>query len=142
VRRYHRARVLWNIEYGGDPQDVTVTTEGEATTEGFARMNAEFVAHERFRPGLLVLLDHTHLLVDKLNSQDVRTISRDFVRHDADLGAAIVALVAPTPVQFGLARMSTLVAEPTTSEVQVFYTRPEALEWLRQVREGRASATT
>ena len=52
---------------------------------------------------------HTQLDVDGLSSQDVHVISHDFARHDDELRSAIVALVAPEPVQFGLARMSTEV---------------------------------
>jgi len=132
----------WTIEFGGDPQDVTVTTSGEATPEGFARMNAEVVGDRRFRPGMVVLLDHTDLVVDELSSQDVSAIANDFVRHDAELGSSVVALVAPEPVQFGLARMSILLAEPATPAIRAFYTRAEALEWLRQMREDRSAATT
>ena len=128
----------WAIEFGGDPQDVTVTTSGKATREGFARMNAELVEDERFGPGMLVLLDHTQLVVDELSSEDVRAIARDFVRHDDALRSAIVALVAPKPVQFGLARMSTMLAEPPTPSIHVFHTRADALERLRDVREGRS----
>jgi hypothetical protein len=125
----------WTIDFGGYPQDVTVATSGKATREGFAGMNAELVDDERFGPGMLVLLDHTHLVVDELSSQDVQSISDDFVRHDDELPSAVAALVAPTPVQFGLAHMSTMLAEPTTPSIRVFYTQTEALEWLRDVRE-------
>jgi hypothetical protein len=126
----------WTIDFGGYPQDVTVTTSGEATREGFAGMNAELADDERFGPEMLVLLDHTHLVVDELSSQDVRSISDDFVEHDDELRSAVAALVAPKPLQFGLARMSTILAEPANPRIRVFYTRTEALEWLRDVRQG------
>ena len=134
--------MLWTIEFGGDPQDVTVTTEGEATPEGFARMNAELAEDERFGPGMLVLVDHTRLLVHELSERKVRTISHEFAESEAELRSAIVAIVAPRPVQFGLARMSTMIAEPQTSAVCVFYTRAEALAWLRQMRGNGADATS
>ena len=127
----------WTIDYGSYPQDVTVTTSGEATREGFARMNTELVDDERFGPEMLVLLDHTNLVVDELSPQEARSIADDFVRHDDHRRSAVGALVAPKPVQFGLARMTTTLAEPTTPSLRVFHTRAEALEWLREVREGR-----
>ena len=105
-------------------------------------MNAEFVEDGRFRRGMLVLLDHTDLGVGDLNASDVRAIADDFGRHAPELESTVVAIVAPRPTQFGLARMSTLIAEPTSSNVRVFYTRAEALDWLRQVRDGRADPTT
>jgi hypothetical protein len=127
----------WSIAFGGDPQDVTVTTSGEATVDGFAGMNAGLAADARFRPEMLVLVDHTDLVVNELSSADVRTISDDFVRHAAELHSAVVALITPKPLQFGLARMSTTVAEPVPPEIGVFSTRAQALDWLRHVREER-----
>ena len=126
----------WTIEFGGDPQDVTVTTSGTATPEGFAGMNAELAEDDRFGPGMLVLLDHTDLVVDELSSQDIRRISDDFRRHEDALRSAIVAIVAPEPVQFGLARMSTIMAEPPTPTIQVFHTRAEAVESLQKRARG------
>jgi hypothetical protein len=131
----------WAIEFGGDPHDAALTTCGEATPEGFARMNAEFVEDERFRAGMLVLLDHTKLDVGELSSEDVHAIANDFARHRAQLQCVTIALVAPEPVQFGLARMSVALAEPATPRIRVFTARAAALDWLRQIRHGRAAGT-
>ena len=135
-------RMRFTIEFGGVPQDVTVTTEGTATPDGFAQMNAELVEDERFRPGMLVLLDHTSLGVNELSSEDVRSIAKDFLRHDAAFGSTVVALVAPEPVQFGLARMATALADPMTPIIRIFETRQAAMEWLGKMREAESGTTT
>jgi hypothetical protein len=132
----------WTIEFGGEPQDVTVTTTGEATPDGFVLMNAEFVEHERFRSGMLVLLDHTDLAVRGLTARDVQTIAKDFARYASALSSTVVALVTPNPVQFGLARMSTTLAEPLTTTIGVFYTRVEALGWLQEVKDARSPVSS
>ena len=126
--------VRWSIDFGGDPQDVTVTTSGAATPQGFARMNAELVEDEQFRAGMLVLVDHTDLVVNDLTSGGVRWISDDFSRR-GDLRSMVVAIVAPRPLQFGISRMSTAMADATET-VRVFYTRDEAMDWLRHARDA------
>jgi hypothetical protein len=131
--------VRWSIDFGGDPQDVTLTTSGDATPQGFARMNSELAQDERFQPQMLVLVDHTHLVVNDLTWSDINTISDQFSHHD-ELPSLTIAMVAPRPLQFGRAWMSAALADATET-ARVFSTREAALAWLRQVRDARPRET-
>ena len=42
----------FTIEFGGDPQDVTITLSGVATPGSFRRFNEARLSDERFRKGL------------------------------------------------------------------------------------------
>ena len=51
----------FTIEFGGDPQDVTIALSGVATPEDFRHFNEARLSDERFRKGLVILLDASYL---------------------------------------------------------------------------------
>jgi hypothetical protein len=47
----------FTIEFGGRPQDMTITTSGTADVAGFSRMNSALTSDPRFRSGMAILVE-------------------------------------------------------------------------------------
>jgi hypothetical protein len=61
--------VIWRIEFGGNPQDVTITTDGIASCHRFSAMSLELVEDPRWRLGMTVLIDHSSLVAPDAYSE-------------------------------------------------------------------------
>jgi hypothetical protein len=128
-------RVEYSIEFGGDPQDVTITMSGCADIDGFRRVTAALVADPRFGAGLTILVDHSALDLTPLSNGDVPKATDALLERDWNFPPKAVAIVAPpTPhalefAERGVAHMSVL-QRPR----RVFRSRDEALTWLREQR--------
>jgi hypothetical protein len=127
--------VRHRIEFGGEPQDVTVITWGEADRAGFAAFNNDLVSHPEFRPGMAVLIDHSELDASLLTGADILAIADHLKRVEHRIGDGPVALVAPDAFAFGLARVSVRQAQLERLEPETFASREEALAWIR-TRKG------
>ncbi|MGH3071818.1 MAG: hypothetical protein ACRDNB_06055 [Gaiellaceae bacterium] len=123
----------YTIEFGGAPQDVTITTSGSATAEGLIGFVTQLVASPSYRPGMLILVDHARLDARTLKAGDIRAMAETVVQLDARIGPARVAIVVPNSLTFGYARMYELYADDAQVRSQVFYSRDEALGWLASV---------
>jgi hypothetical protein len=128
--------MVHTLDFGGEDADVTVTTSGMADAAGFAAMNDELVAHPRFRPGMSILVDHSALDVTLLRAGDVQVIARAVTEMASSIGPGAIAIVAPTKVGFGVARMSEGLAAPAELRTRTFRSRAHAIEWLRDQRGG------
>jgi hypothetical protein len=125
--------VEYSIEFGGDPQDLTITMSGRADVEAFGRVTAELVADPRFRAGLTILVDHSALDLTPLSDGDVPKATDALLERDWNFPPKAVAIVAPPTAhalefaERGVAHMSVL-QRPR----RVFRSRDEALIWLRE----------
>jgi hypothetical protein len=126
--------VEYTIEFGGAPQDITITTSGSASVEGLIGFVTDLVASPRYRPGMAILIDHMLLDTRPLTAADIKTFATAVVTHDQQIGASRVAIVVPDPLTFGFARMYELHAEPAQVRSKVFYSRSDALTWLEERR--------
>jgi len=124
--------VQYTIEFGGDPRLVTITTSGPAERATFVRFREEFVSDPRFRPGMPILIDHLALDTTPLTVPDIRAIAESIARFSDRLGPSRIAIVAPDTLTFGFARMTESLANPERMRVSVFYSREEAISWLRE----------
>jgi hypothetical protein len=133
--------VNYSIEFGGMPQDVKITTSGLADADGLIGFVRDLVANPRFRPGMLILVDHMSIDASKLTGADVRAQAGVVVGLSDQLGPSKVAIVVPTPLTFGYARMYEHHAADTQLDSRVFYSRREALAWLESERSSVGSQT-
>lgn len=124
------AAVKYTIEFGGTPQDVTITTSGLGSGNGLVDFVEELVASPLFRPGMRILVDHLSLDPTPICAADVRAQAETVIRLNEWIGASTVAIVVPTPLAFGFARMYELHAAPAQVQSRVFYSRSDALTWL------------
>lgn len=126
--------VDYSIEFGGEPQDVTITTFGPASAEGLTGFLMDLVSDRRFRPGMLILADHLLLDPTTVTATEVRAQAHIVIGLDERIGASKIAIVVPNALAFGWARMYELSAAPAQAESRVFYSRSEALGWLESQR--------
>jgi hypothetical protein len=119
------------IEFGGDPQDVTVSTSGEADRAGFAAFNEELANHPQFRPGMAILIDHSELDTSLLTRADLTAIAEHVKALEPHFAECPAAIIAPDAFSFGLARLGVREAQLEHVDPQTFATREEALAWLR-----------
>ena len=119
-----------------DIDAATFTTVGAASLEGFRRGIQALVDDPRFQPGMPILADYTELDSSGLTPDDVRAIG-DFTASLADrIGPSTIAVVVPNALTFGFVRMGEMQANQPQLNVRIFYSRPEAVEWLRPVNRS------
>ena len=124
----------YEITWGGDPEDASITTWGTATIEGLGAWVQEGLSDPRYRPGMRILIDHSRLDWSGLTPADIHRRIELFAKEAGRSGHVSAAVVMRAPVDFGIARMEQALIE-FQPEVQidfaVFFSIDEAREWLR-----------
>ena len=121
----------YTIEFGGSaPQDVTIVTSGLATPEDLSAYVRALVDDPRFRPGMRILADHQRLDASALSASDVRAQAEMMIGLDSRIGPSWIAMVVPSTLEFGFARMYQAHTTETQAQAEVFYSRQAALAWL------------
>jgi len=129
--------VEYAIRFGGDPEDVLVTTSGEAELDALHRFVEEVIADPRFRPGMSVIVDHTALDVSTLTAADMRARSSRLAANADRIGPSRVATVVAGQAAFGLWRMMDAYEDGLLeSDGRVFYSLDEARAWLRAEQQA------
>ena len=129
----------YSIQFGGTPQDVTITTSGPGTGDGLTGFVRDLVNDPRFRRGMSILVDHLALDASPLTGADVKRQAELVNQLDETLGPCHVAIVVPSPLAFGFARMYELHAAETQIHSRVFYKRDEAVQWIDAQNEEHAA---
>ena len=133
----------YTIEFGGTPQDVTITTTGLADAKGLVGLVRDLVSSPRFRPGMLILEDYTAIDASQVTSSDLRAQANAVIGLSDQIGPSKVAIVVPSPVTFGFSRMwEAYVDGRTAVESRVFYSRADGLEWLESNRLARLTSAS
>ena len=124
--------MVYDIEFAASgPFDVVVTTSGKATAAEMAAGRRRILDDPRFRPGMTLLVDHSLLDNADITRADVQRAAESLNRDRAASGLGWIALVAPTSLNFGLARMFELLAgEELEGAWIVVRSRDEAEAWL------------
>jgi hypothetical protein len=126
----------FTIEFGGDPQDVTVTFSGVADLAGFRRYGEAISSDPRFRAGLIFLVDASALDTSQMSSEHVQAASEPVSERDWNHPPRAVAIVAPDPrtfKDFGYARAH---QGGSRSRRRVFRSQEAALGWLNEQRRS------
>lgn len=122
------------IEFGGDPHDVTITLSGRATLEGFQRFNDERLSDERFRTGLLILLDASALDTSEMSESMFQLAVEPMVERERLYPPLALAIVAPDAQTFKDAVLTRAHLGGSSSRRGVFASREEAVAWLEEQR--------
>jgi hypothetical protein len=124
--------VEFAIEFGGDPQDVTITTSGLADVAGFKRLTQELVSHPSFRPRLAILVDNSALDETRMSERDAEEAVQPLLERDWNFPPQAVAIVVSTPHSFARAGLAAAYLGVLKAPRGIFYSREEALAWLRE----------
>jgi hypothetical protein len=123
----------WELTWGGDPEDLLITTWGVATLDGLDNYAREGMTDERFRPDMRLLVDHRRLDFTGLTSSDFRERADSVAARSAVAPDLAIAVVVGRTVDYGLLRMqATLIADRTGDQYALFYSMDEARQWLRR----------
>jgi hypothetical protein len=124
--------VEYEILWDGDPEDVLVTTSGNASVDDLHSWVREGMADPRFRQDLKVIVDHTNMRWWALSNDEIERRA-GLIRADAEsVGRQRVAFVVGSPVDYGLTQMlRSLIATASLIQLEVFDTMVAARDWLR-----------
>lgn len=127
-----------------DPDRNTVILElvGRLSVAEATTVLAEIGADERLRQGPTGLVDATALAGIDLEARDVRQLA--FLASQADRlwTGGRWAIVAPSDLVYGIARMYQLIRSEAPYELGVFRSPDEARRWLEASRPGTGSSAT
>ena len=123
----------FEISFIDDAQIAVVKTSGRATIEGFDAFLEAVTSDPRWRPGMSILSDHSELDVAHISSQDIESIVSFRLSRADELGDGCLALVANTPLKYGLSREFEAYGEVVLPlRTRIFATTDDALAWLRE----------
>ena len=127
----------YTIEFGGEPQDLTVTLSGPADPAAFREYNDRIVSDPRFRAGLAILIDVSSLDTSHLTDDDLQVASAPMTQRDWDYPPLAIAVVAPDPQTYEDMTIARAHAGGRSSRRRVFTSREAALAWLSEEKRGR-----
>ena len=122
----------WAVTWGGDPEDVCLTTSGVAQLTDLDALWREAVSDPRWRDGMRVLLDYrdsdwTHMSVNEIEQRAARL--RDM---GAQIGPQQIALVAGDLASYQAQRLVGLSLDwRVPFHARLFTSLEAAREWLR-----------
>lgn len=130
-------------EFVDDGRGVFTTFYGILTGEEiFADAIESNRDEERTKKFTYSLTDMSGITEFRVTAEEVRLIADYNFKISSLVSRAHVAIVASTPVTYGMARMWQTVAGKTGWNIMVFHSKPEALDWLRKcVLPGADRAT-
>lgn len=122
------------FEFGGAPQDLTITASGIADVAGYQRMYSELVADPRFRPGFLILVEQSALDLSHCSDDEIEQIAASLAERDWRYPPRAVAIVASTRESSEGARLGIVFLGGSHSHRRLFTSDEEALAWLSERR--------
>jgi len=111
-----------------------VTTSGDAILQGYYDFTEAVLEHEEWKPGGLILLNHTILNTGPLTIDDIQAIANIPGQYSVQLGTAKVAIVVDRDLDYGMTRMWQALVESYITlhdSVKIFRNRDEAVAWLK-----------
>ena len=125
----------YTIEFGGAPQDVTITQRGAADLSSLRQFNADLTEHPHYRGGLLILFENSSLDLSGLSDKELEQTAIDVVERDWDASPRAVAIIAPDPQTHERERAIVAHLGGSRSRRRVFTSAEAAVAWLREQRD-------
>jgi hypothetical protein len=123
-----------HVTWGGEPEDLSVKTVGDAAVDELHAWVEGVVADPRFRENMKVLLDHTNTRWWALSNDEVRQRAGLLVAESEKIGLQRIAFVVGTPVDYGIGRMlNAQIAGRVSFVSEIFQSLQAGREWLRVV---------
>ena len=113
-----------------------VTTSGDAVAQVFNDFAKALFEHEEWKPGEVILLNHSELNAGTLTNDDIRAIASISGLYCEQFGEAKVACLVGRELEYGMARMwQTFVDIKVvwSASEKLFMDRDEAVTWLKSV---------
>jgi hypothetical protein len=131
----------YEVVWGGDPEDILITTSGDASVADLHAWVQEAIADPRFRENMKVLIDHTQTRWWALSNEEIRLRGELITGQGHKTGSQRLAFVVGSPVDFGIGRMlQAQIAGSTQLVSEVFESIEAARDWLRLPGAGAAKS--
>ena|ERR1700730_4687869 len=131
----------FTIAFGGAPQDVTIILSGVATPEAFRRFNEARLSDERFRKGLVILLDASSLDTSQMTESMFQEAFAPMLERELLYPPLALAIVAPDARTFKDAIITRAHLGGQRSHRAVFASLEDALFWLKRQRRADSAAS-
>ena len=124
----------YSLEFGGDPQDLTMTLSGELDARSIQTFVEELIANPDYRAGMLILADISGLDTSSISVEQYESVSDVIAGRDHRFPAKAIAIVAPNGRTFDDAMQHRAYVGGSKSGREVFRTREDATAWLASQR--------
>jgi hypothetical protein len=126
----------YSITWGGDPEDVCLTTRGVVQMRDLEAMMGEAFADPRWVEGMKVLFDQTQADWTELTASALEDWADAIKRMGPEIGFQQIAAVLRDDASYRAARNVGLLLDwHVPWMAQLFTSIPQAREWLRQPAE-------
>jgi hypothetical protein len=121
----------YEIVWGGDPEDVCVTTSGDASVDDLHRWVNDVLADHRFRQHLRILIDHRQTRWWTMSNDEVRRRAALLIGQRERVGSHSVAFVVGSPVDAGIGNvLKSLVDGQVHYNAEIFDSLVAGRAWL------------
>jgi hypothetical protein len=118
------------FEFGGFPQDVTVTATGLARASDLRQLFGQLCADPRFEPGMRIMLDLSELDTSTVPLADAMRTGYTLGELECCYEGCAIAVVAKRPLTAVLTSAAKLGESTRRLVVRVVSSRSEAMTWL------------
>jgi hypothetical protein len=125
--------VEFAVEFGGGPQDVTVTASGVADVASLRELVSTVAGDERYRAGLLLLYELSGLDMSPLSDRELEQVTATVMERDWILQPRAVAIVVAGKT-IEAARIAIAHLGGSRSGRRLFTSRDDAVAWLATMR--------
>jgi hypothetical protein len=126
--------VNYSLEFGGDPQDLTMTLSGQLDPRSIRSFVEQLVEHPDYRAGMLILVDISELDTSSISVEEYETVSDVIAGRDHQFPAKATAIVAPGGRTYADAMQHRAYVGGSKSGREVFHSRADATAWLAAQR--------
>lgn len=109
--------------------NIAYVTDRRSGYSGCKELIQQLVSSEKFRPGMCILHDRREAR-GAPTKRDIQESLRVIQQHREQLEGCRWALVVGDPLEYGMGRMASAMADDSVVEMQVFYDWHEAHQWL------------
>jgi len=122
----------WSVQWGGDPEDVRVTTSGVASVEDLDGMMKEVIADPQWRDGMKIMLDHTQTDWSVFGVGDLDRRAALVEDISERIGRQQIAFVVTGRLNQEIAKMLGARLSDIGFVAKAFVSLDEARDWLRE----------
>jgi hypothetical protein len=122
----------WSVQWGGDPEDLRVTTSGVASVEDLDAMMREVIADPQWREGMKIMLDHTQTDWSVFGVGDLDRRAALVEEISDRIGRQQIAFVVTGLLNQEIGKMLGARLSDIGFVAKAFVSLDEARDWLRE----------
>jgi hypothetical protein len=124
----------YSLDFGGSPQDLTMTLAGAIDAPSIRTFIEEMMAHPEYRAGMRILVDLSELDTSTITQEQYEGLGDAISGRDHRFPSKAIAIVAPAGRTFADAVRHRAYVGGSKSGREVFHSRADATAWLAQQR--------